>query len=86
MATIYYVKDDNNIITATNNDGNDTVVLATDSGVISWSPEDLIQCKNALRIMLMDDIDCDVINAIDYDGNFGNLDVDAVIDEWFFGE
>lgn len=52
---------------------------------ISWDENDLISSKQAVRILLRED-EIEALNDLDAQGCFGNLDVDAVIDEWFFGE
>ena len=52
---------------------------------ISWDENDLISSKQAVTILLRED-EIEALNELDEQGCFGNLDVDAVIDEWFFGE
>lgn len=52
-------------------------------GVITWDSEDLLSSKNAV-MMLANRYGVDVVFELDEDGEFGNLDVSAVLEEGGF--
>ena len=45
----------------------------------SWDPSDLIACKNMVFTMLLHGVKPKVIKTLD----FGNLDIDSVISEFY---
>ena len=48
----------------------------------SWDSDDLLESKMALRsLVLLDGVDEETIAELDSKGMFGNLDVEAVIEE-----
>lgn len=50
-------------------------------GNSSQNNEDLIECKMALRQLLISGADEDCIAELENEGMFGNLDVNAVVEE-----
>lgn len=50
---------------------------------ISWDTNDLIQCKNAVRIALNQGVPPEHLLIMERYGVFGSLWVEAVIDEYF---
>lgn len=49
-------------------------------GKITWDSEDLVSSKNAV-VMLANRYGVDVVFELDEDGEFGNLDACAVLEE-----
>lgn len=49
-------------------------------GNITWNSEDLISSKNAV-VMLTNKYGVDVVFELEDDGEFGNIDVCAVLEE-----
>lgn len=59
--------------------GNSGLIMCNMCNGITWDPDDLASCKQALSILLQDGISLDELSELD----FGNLDVYDVVEQYY---